>query len=375
MHRLFRIAIVSMGLSGVLPLPSVLAQEADISSNTQALLGENNFQDCTATQTTFLQKSVFFGRVASTSNRFEACMQDKLANDYRECPSDPFAGDSTATQLDRVLRVARAPNNVRHICTHRDGPGNAWAGSLRYAHPSNVEFSWGVWLDRVVAGLPQPACATGDTPGIARCDPWPYSQAAGLTWHEAMHTHSYDHGDASDSGRAGCGFAAGSGYNMWSHSIDPGAKGLGIIALRDGKLEDTAILPTGQRARGGWRYEDEHRVLATGDFTGSGQAEIIVASDWGIGALRTDEDGGWITSAIQQNGTRIGGWAVNGSTDTAPLVGDFDGDGRDEFLIRSDWGVGVVDVGRDGMGSMTSSLAAAGDLVSCHWQAIRWTLL
>lgn len=127
---------------------------------------------------------------------------------------------------------------------------------------------------------------------------------------------------------------------------DPGLKGLGLLAVEDGQLRDIAILPDGQRARDGWRYSNNHKVVGTGDYNGSGSTDILISSSWGLGILSVDENGGWQTLAHLQNGNRIGGWVLNAEANTFDGSGDFDGDGRDEFIIRSNWGIGIVELDR-----------------------------
>ncbi|MEL7491889.1 MAG: VCBS repeat-containing protein [Pseudomonadota bacterium] len=367
---------------------------AQVGSISQPLTGAVNFEDCSPAQTDFLKDANKYGRIASVSAGFEACIRDRVTNRYRRCPGEPFAEASTAVQIDRVLEVSKAPNSVRHVCTHSAGIGNAWAGFNEYAHDDTVAFSWGLWLDSIVLQLPKRICSEAEKsdPDANNCRwgayPWPYTQAAGTTWHEGMHTHRYTHGDADDRGRAGCGYAASSDYDMWTHAMpyivgscindaietaqnvctrsvnscpganqlrmesadggacscvnDPGQKGLGLLAVRDNKIRDTAILPTGQRARDGWLYADRNTIVASGNFDGAGAVDLLVASDWGLGVLTTDEDGGWRTLTLTPTGERIGGWRLNSRGDTFEGVGDFDGDGRDEFIIRSEWGVGVV---------------------------------
>ena len=43
------------------------------------------------------------------------------------------------------------------------------------------------------------------------------------------------------------------------------------------------------------------------------------------------------------NGTRFGGWLLNTADNRFSPVGDFDGDGRDEILVTSPWGIGMFE--------------------------------
>lgn len=82
-------------------------------------------------------------------------------------------------------------------------------------------------------------------------------------------------------------------------------------------------------------------VRRTGDFDGDGIAEILVTSPWGIGVLK--QSGATMTpSMMQPNGTRFGGWLLNTADNVIGEIADYDGDGRDEVLITSPWGIGIL---------------------------------
>jgi len=384
---LYRLAIVFTMIGG-----PVFAEDI-IGSIQLPLLGGVEYEGCTAPQTAFLKDAQQYGRIASVSAGFAACISTRVDSTYRKCPTDPFANESIATQTAKVMAVSTAPNRVKQICQHVDERGNASAGFVRYAHDTTVSFGWKKWLDNVVDQMSQPVCARGEEPGDDNscrhsAYPWPFSQAAGIIWHEGMHTHTYTHGDRADNGKSGCGYPASSDYNMWSHSMpyivgkcitraisdadricsdavnscpgenqlnlvdangttcscvnDPGMKGLGMLGVENGRLFDVAILPNGHRAHDGWLYGNSHRIVGTGDFNGSGNTDILISSSWGLGILTTDEDGGWRTLTHKKNGNRIGTWLLNTESQTFEGSGDFDGDGKDEFIIRSNWGIGIL---------------------------------
>ncbi len=88
---------------------------------------------------------------------------------------------------------------------------------------------------------------------------------------------------------------------------------------------------------GPYRRGDER----VGDLDGDGQDEIVVTSPWGIGVLKRQGD--TMTSVmLAPNGTRFGGWLINTADNHVGPVADFDGDGRDEILVTSPWGIGVL---------------------------------
>ncbi|HYW50696.1 MAG TPA: FG-GAP-like repeat-containing protein, partial [Gemmatimonadaceae bacterium] len=78
-----------------------------------------------------------------------------------------------------------------------------------------------------------------------------------------------------------------------------------------------------------------------GDFDGDGRDEIMFTSPWGIGILKWN--GAAFTSIVMApNGTRFGSWSLNTATDRFSLVGDMNADGGDEIVISSPTGIGVL---------------------------------
>ena len=81
--------------------------------------------------------------------------------------------------------------------------------------------------------------------------------------------------------------------------------------------------------------------LIKGDFNGNGRSEIPVSSPWGLGLLELS--GNSLGSPMMaSNGTRFGDWLLNTADNHFDLVGDLDGDGRDEVLVTSPWGAAVL---------------------------------
>ena len=84
----------------------------------------------------------------------------------------------------------------------------------------------------------------------------------------------------------------------------------------------------GQPQRRGAPEALQARISRIGDLDGDGQDEILVSSPWGIGVLK--EEGGTMTAVTMvPNGTRLGGWLLNTADNTFGPVADYDGDGRD----------------------------------------------
>ncbi|MDF0665989.1 MAG: FG-GAP-like repeat-containing protein [Nitrospira sp.] len=117
--------------------------------------------------------------------------------------------------------------------------------------------------------------------------------------------------------------------------------GMGILEQAGSSMNAPTMAPNGTRF-GGWLLNtaDNHFGPA-GDYDGDGQAEILVASPWGIGVLK--QSGATMAAPMMApNGTRFGGWLLNTGDNSFGPAGDFDGDGKAELLIASPWGLGVL---------------------------------
>lgn len=92
----------------------------------------------------------------------------------------------------------------------------------------------------------------------------------------------------------------------------------------------------------GWNYSGTETVEAVGRFASTLQDGFLLRSPWGIGVLHR-----WgpylISMAGGRHNTTLGGWPLD-PNDRFDGVGDFDGDYRDELLVRGAAGVGVLEV-------------------------------
>ncbi|HWY14470.1 MAG TPA: VCBS repeat-containing protein [Rhizomicrobium sp.] len=94
-----------------------------------------------------------------------------------------------------------------------------------------------------------------------------------------------------------------------------------------------------------------------GDFDGDGVDEILVSNLWGIGLLKKTGDT-MTTLMLAPTGTRLGDWLLDTLNDRFGPIADYDNDGRDEILVMSGWGIGVL---KFQGGSLTSiSMTPAG---------------
>jgi hypothetical protein len=117
--------------------------------------------------------------------------------------------------------------------------------------------------------------------------------------------------------------------------------GIGILKPSAGSISDVAMAANGTRI-GGWLLNTaDNRLAASGRFAVANRADLLVTSPWGIGVLRR-YGSGFRTLMMAANGTRFGGWLLNTADNQFGPIGDFDGDGRDEILVRSPWGLGLL---------------------------------
>lgn len=92
-----------------------------------------------------------------------------------------------------------------------------------------------------------------------------------------------------------------------------------------------------------WRLNLESDKFYKGDFDGNGEDDILVTSKWGMATMGSYGDHSLRTYVFKPNGTWFGGWHYYSSNDEIIAIDDFDGGGDDEILVRSPWGIGILD--------------------------------
>lgn len=117
--------------------------------------------------------------------------------------------------------------------------------------------------------------------------------------------------------------------------------GLGTLEHRRGALTHLSMAPNGSRFDGWLLNTVDNRFPVHADLDGDGRSELLVTSPWGVGVLETS-GGTYRGQMLRPNGTRFGGWLLNTADNRFGPVGDFDGDGRDEVLITSPWGIALL---------------------------------
>jgi hypothetical protein len=101
---------------------------------------------------------------------------------------------------------------------------------------------------------------------------------------------------------------------------------------------------------GGWRYDatinpGRDQIKEVRDFTGSGKSEVMVWSSWGIATLEYGA-GTFAASRIHANGARLGGWLLNTLDNAYRGAGQFDADRKADMVVTSPWGLGILSLER-----------------------------
>ncbi len=117
--------------------------------------------------------------------------------------------------------------------------------------------------------------------------------------------------------------------------------GIGTLKFRGNSITHLAMAPNGTRFNGWLLNTVDNRFPQKGNFIGNRRSELLVTSPWGIGVLQRFRSS-YRALMLASNGTRFGGWLLNTADNEFGPVGDFDGDGRKEILVRSPWGIGVL---------------------------------
>jgi hypothetical protein len=131
--------------------------------------------------------------------------------------------------------------------------------------------------------------------------------------------------------------------------------GLGLLAVSQNNVVAQSMSANGTRL-GSWLLNTkDNNTEVKADVDGDGKAELIMSSPWGIGILKL-VNGNFTSIAMAQNGTRLGGWIINTADNQLLHAADFDRDGKEEILVTSPWGVGILKYANN---SLTSLMLAS----------------
>jgi hypothetical protein len=124
--------------------------------------------------------------------------------------------------------------------------------------------------------------------------------------------------------------------------------GLGILKYANGSFSSIAMVANGTDLNG-WKLETAVNTFGpAADFNGDGADEILVTSAWGIGILGIGAPATLNAIVTAQNGSDIG-WSLDSVTDVFGQTGNYSGGtfgsggiGRAELLVSSPLGVGIL---------------------------------
>lgn len=120
------------------------------------------------------------------------------------------------------------------------------------------------------------------------------------------------------------------------------AWGIGTLEKNGASFDALALKPNGSRFDGWLLNTKDNQIEIVADLDGNNKSEMVFASPWGIGVLRLSGTT-YQANMLKPNGTRFGVWLLNTEDNKFGPAGDFDGDGQDEFLVTSPWGIGVFE--------------------------------
>ena len=123
--------------------------------------------------------------------------------------------------------------------------------------------------------------------------------------------------------------------------------GLGILKLKENNLNDQSI-QANEAWIGSWNFDSKtNKIEGKGDFDGDGIDDILISSKWGIGVL-AKKGNQFESLLVKPQDTWFGEWRYNASVnrgmDKIEAIADFDEDGKDEILISSNWGIGMLEL-------------------------------
>ena len=141
--------------------------------------------------------------------------------------------------------------------------------------------------------------------------------------------------------------------------------GIGILTFNGSGLTSLMAHPNGTFF-GGWNFQSGiDRITGHGDFNGNGRQDVLLTSPWGIGILEfSSELERFNALMLAPNGTAFGSWSFDSNLNRVGIFGDFDGNGSDDVLVRSAWGIGILKLSGS---TLTSILAKANGTKFGSW--------
>jgi len=331
---------------------------------------------CPAAFAPLLERAMVWGRAAALTPAFAQCVDQAVRvggvpapyprGPYVPSAGDPLSGATKAEQAARVLQSARSLNDLKYNCFETgDFAGSAIVEEVG-TRPEIMTFGLAAVRSWLNPALVLPEQSVTET-----------------VWHEAMHQHAYNH-DADRPGfstenqsipyivdgcmqtviaqsAALCGSMTQCGPDavpiidslaattgQCSCAQDPrGDLALGELTFRPTGLR-AAEKVVDQTAAGWWLYKKTDAVAAVGDVDGDGTDDLLLRNADGFGFVshrfgpQLGLVGSWPWNSWVAPGPGSSAWWFLNPTDTFQPVGDMNGDGRAELLVRSAWGVGIL---------------------------------
>jgi hypothetical protein len=85
---------------------------------------------------------------------------------------------------------------------------------------------------------------------------------------------------------------------------------------------------------GTWGFGTADDTSVIGNFDGDTRDDVVIRNGWGTGFLELDGSNNLVAYAAAANGSVLSGWTLS-TADFVASVGDQNGDGKDELVLRN----------------------------------------